>query len=49
MVRTVYEVCLFRSPRERLRCKEVWVEGADKWRNPEQDLPADFDARRPQY
>lgn len=49
VVRTVYEVCLFRALRERLRCKEIWVEGADKWRNPEQDLPGDFDERRSQY
>jgi hypothetical protein len=38
VVRTVYEVCLFRAMRERLRCKEIWVEGADRWRNPEHDL-----------
>jgi hypothetical protein len=31
---------------ERLRCKEIWVEGADKWRNPDADLPADFETRR---
>jgi hypothetical protein len=43
VVHTVYEVCLFRVLRERLRCKEIWVEGADKWRNPEH-LPADFEA-----
>lgn len=49
IVRTVYEVCLFKALRERLRCKEIWVEGADKWRNPEQDLPPDFVARRRQY
>ncbi|WP_190813408.1 hypothetical protein [Saccharopolyspora pogona] len=35
--------------RERLRCKEIWVEGADKFRNPEQDLPSDFVERRRQY
>ena len=46
MLRTVYELCLFRALRERLRCKEIWVEGADRWRNPEQDLPADFEDRR---
>ena len=49
VLRTVYEVCLFRALRERLRCKEIWVEGADRWRNPDQDLPADFDARRTHY
>lgn len=31
------------------RCKEIWVEGADRWRNPEHDLPADFDDRRTHY
>lgn len=49
IVRTVYEVCLFKALRERLRCKEIWVEGADKFRNPEQDLPPDFVERRRQY
>jgi len=49
VVRTVYEVCLFRALRERLRCKEIWVEGGDRWRNPDQDLPADFDTRRVAY
>lgn len=49
VVRTVYEVCLFRALRERLRCKEIWVKGADRWRNPDQDLPADFDTRRSHY
>jgi TnpA family transposase len=32
--------------RERLRCKEVWVAGANRFRNPDEDLPADFAARR---
>src|SRR5664279_3870514 len=49
VLRTVYEVCLFRALRERLRCKEIWVEGADRWRNPEQDLAADFEDRRGAY
>ena len=35
--------------RDRLRCKEVWVAGADKWRNPDQDLPADFDDKREEH
>ena len=46
MQRSVYELCLFTVLRERLRCKEIWVEGADKWRNPDADLPADFETRR---
>jgi len=35
--------------REKLRCKEVWVKGADRFRNPDEDLPGDFDARREEY
>ncbi len=46
VVRSVYEICTFQALRERLRCKEVWVVGADTWRNPDEDLPADFEARR---
>jgi len=26
--------------------KEIWVVGAESWRNPDQDLPQDFDERR---
>ena len=41
-----YEICVLQTLRERLRCKEVWVAGADRFRNPDEDLPADFAARR---
>jgi TnpA family transposase len=44
-----YEVCVLRALRERLRCKEIWVVGADRYRNPDEDLPQDFDARRADY
>lgn len=49
VVRTVYEACVFQALRDRLRCKEIWVVGADRWRNPDEDLPADFEARRAEY
>lgn len=42
----VYEVCKFQALREQLRCKEIWVQGADRWRNPARDLPGDFEDRR---
>ncbi len=32
-----------------LRCKEIWVAGADRWRNPDEDLPADYAARRVEH
>jgi hypothetical protein len=35
--------------REQLRCKEIWVVGADRYRNPEEDLPLDFDMQRDVY
>ena len=44
--RTVYECGVFQTLREKLRCKEIWVVGADRWRNPDEDLPADFEANR---
>jgi hypothetical protein len=41
-----YEICVLQTLRERLRCKEVWVVGAGRFRNPDADLPADFAERR---
>ncbi|WP_327591640.1 hypothetical protein [Streptomyces chartreusis] len=31
---------------DQLMCKEIWVGGADKWRNADEELPQDFEARR---
>ncbi|MGH7592453.1 MAG: Tn3 family transposase, partial [Gemmatimonadales bacterium] len=44
-----YEICVLRALRRRLRTKELWVDGADRYRNPEHDLPADFDDKRDSY
>ena len=44
-----YEICLLGVLRDRLRCKEIWVEHSHRWRDPDQDLPADFDAQRINY
>lgn len=49
VVRAVYEICTFQALRDQLRCKEIWVRGADRWRNPDEDLPADFDDRRVEH
>ncbi|CAD6104397.1 Tn3 family transposase [Escherichia coli] len=35
--------------RNRLRSKEIWMVGADHYRNPGDDLPQDFDANRENY
>ncbi|MBD2894159.1 hypothetical protein amrb99_30820 [Actinomadura sp. RB99] len=45
----VYEVATFQALREQLRCKEVWVVGADRWRNPDADLPTDLESRRVEH
>jgi TnpA family transposase len=44
-----YELCVLETLRERMRCKEIWVVGANRYRNPEDDLPGDFDLQRPVY
>jgi TnpA family transposase len=41
-----YEVAVLESLREKLRCKLIWVEGAYRYRNPEDDLPADWETSR---
>lgn len=47
--RTRYELCVLQTLRDKLRCKEIWVEGADRYRNPAEDVPADFSAKRVDY
>ncbi|MEO0521194.1 MAG: Tn3 family transposase, partial [Cyanobacteria bacterium P01_A01_bin.116] len=47
--RASYELGVLRTVREKLRCKELWVEGAKRYRNPDDDLPQDFEAKRKQY
>jgi len=49
VVRMVYEVVTFQALREHLRCKEIWITGAGRWRNPDEDLPADFETRRAEH
>jgi hypothetical protein len=47
--RIAYEICVLQALREQLRYKEIWVVGADRYRNPEEDLPLDFDTQRDVY
>ncbi len=44
-----YEMGVLSSLRDRLRSKEIWVEGADHFRNPDTDLPQDFETHRGHY
>lgn len=41
--RITYEVAVLEALRTKLRCKEVWVAGAYRYRNPDDDLPKDFE------
>lgn len=47
--RLAYEMAVLQALREALRIREVWVVGANKYRNPDDDLPSDFEKRRPHY
>ena len=47
--RITYEICVLEALRDQLRCKEIWVVGANRYRNPDEDLPADFGAQRTPY
>ena len=47
--RITYEIAVLEALREQLRCKEIWVVGANRYRNPDQDLPADFEENRREY
>jgi len=43
------EPCVLEALRDGLRCRELWVAGANKYRNPDDDLPKDFAERRDEY
>ena len=44
-----YELAVLQALRDGLRCKEIWVVGASRYRNPEQDLPTDFEQHKQVY
>jgi hypothetical protein len=44
--RISYELCVLTQLRDRLRSKDIWVVGTDRYRNPDDDLPKDFEGRR---
>ena len=47
--RAVYEIGVLRAVREKVRCKEMWVAGAKRYCNPDEDLPQDFESKREEY
>jgi hypothetical protein len=44
-----YELCVLHTLREKVRSKELWVQHANRFRNPDDDLPKDFEAKRSTY
>lgn len=44
--RIPYELCALIALRDAIRRREVWVAGATRWRNPEEDLPREFEENR---
>lgn len=44
--RIPYELCVLVALRDAIRRREIYVEGGLRWRNPEDDLPGDFEATR---
>lgn len=49
ILRKPYECAVFSVLRLKLKHKEVWINGAYKYRNPANDLPKDFDENREIY
>ncbi len=47
--RITYEVAVLEALRTKLRCKEIWVVGANRYRNPDEDLPPDFEENSTAY
>lgn len=44
--RIPYELCALIALCNAIRRREIWIAGATKWRNPEEDLPPDFEENR---
>ena len=44
--RIPYELCVLVALRDALRRREIYVDGANRWRNPDEDLPGDFETTR---
>jgi hypothetical protein len=41
-----YELSVLQELKKQLNCKNIWIEGAYRYRNPDRDLPKDFDEKR---
>lgn len=47
--RISYELCVLKTLRDKLRCKEMYAQEAYRYRNPDEDLPSDFAMRKKEY
>lgn len=44
-----YELCVLQTLRNTVRTKEVWLKHANRFRDPDDDLPKDFESKRQGY
>lgn len=44
-----YEICVLHPLRDKLNCREIWVAGADRYRNLDEHIPSDFATRREEH
>lgn len=44
-----YELCVLQALRENVRSKALWAKNANRFRNPDDDLPKDFETKRHSY
>jgi len=47
--RVPYELCVLLTLKDKMRCRETWLTDSDKYKNPDDDLPKDFDINRQYY
>jgi len=44
-----YELAIYETLRDKLDCKSIWISGAYRYRNPEEDLPQDMNENAAYY
>jgi TnpA family transposase len=50
IVKQYFELCVLQKLEGAIKCKEVWVEGSYRYRNPDEDMPTDWaDMREEHY
>ncbi len=47
--RICYEVYVLKKLADRIRCREIWIDGSFKHRNPDEDLPNNFEENKEEY